>query len=174
MTEDRKKYVLNCIGNLSDFMDAFLIWVEEMIHTGDYRPGAEIRKASREEIGNFVRRTRCNVRVVQAILDAARHYEKSGSGISKKGLAQLHNEIWSLYRSAEDFIQELCDDHFELVAVDHPSLEYLSGPSLDILAGAAAEIERDFRLNIIPPQSGRLLEPQDTNPTKDERRRSDV
>ena len=41
---------INCIGNLSNFVDAFLIWIEEIIDTGDYLPGAEIRKASREEV----------------------------------------------------------------------------------------------------------------------------
>ena len=57
MRKETKKQAYNCLGNSSWFLDAFLIWVEEMIKYGAYFPGEDIRKASREKVREFVRRT---------------------------------------------------------------------------------------------------------------------
>jgi hypothetical protein len=154
MKEDRKGDAYNCLGNTSWFLDAFMIWVQEMIKYGDYFPGAEIRKASREEVENYVRRTRCNVRVMQGAVDAARHYENLDSGIDEEGLIELHKEVWSLYESIEGLIGELRDDHYNLVTRDHPALTYLSGPGFEAMSHAGFEIMRDFHETIIPPAEG--------------------
>ena len=154
MKKDRMGDAYNCLGNTSWFLDAFMIWVQEMIKYGDYFPGAEIRKASREEVENYVRRTRCNVRVMQAVVDAARHYENLDNGINGEGLSELHEEAWSLYEAIEGLIGELRDDHYNLVATDHPALAYLSGHCLEAMHGVAIEILRDFHETIIPPAEG--------------------
>jgi len=151
MEEDRKKQALNCLGNTSWFLDTFMLWVEEMIKHGDYFPGEDIRKASRKEVEDFVRTTRCNLRVMQATVDAARHYEKLDDGINEEGLIELHKEVWGLYESIEGLIHELCDDHLNLVATDHPALIYLSGPAFHALCRAGFEMEQDFKEAIIPP-----------------------
>ncbi len=154
MRKERKKQAYNCLGNSSCFLDAFLIWVEEMIKYGAYFPGEEVRKASREEVREFVRRTRSNVRVMQATVDAARHYEKLDDGINEEGLIALHNEVWALYESIEALIQELSDDHLDLVATDHPALEYLAGPGFEAMSHAGFEMIRDFHETIIPRVAG--------------------
>jgi hypothetical protein len=151
MEENRNENAYNCLGNTSWFLDAFLIWVEEMIKHGDYFPGEDIRKASKKEVQDFVRRVRCNVRVMQGAVDAARHYEKLGSGMNEEGLIELHEEVWALYESIEGLIRELCDDHLNLVATDHPALLYLSGPAFHALCRAGFEMEQDFKEVIIPP-----------------------
>ncbi len=77
VTENRKEQAYNCLGNLHWMIDAYLIWVKEMIDMGgDYSPGPDIHKASKEELDDYVRRTRSNIRVMQAAVDAARHYER--------------------------------------------------------------------------------------------------
>ena len=154
MREERKEQAYNCLGNSSWFLDAFLIWVEEMIKYGEYFPGDDVRKASREEVQEFVRRTRCNVRVMQAIVDAGRRYEELDDGINEEGLTELHKEVWALYESIEVLIQELCDDHFNLVATDHPALAYLSSSAFGALSHACPQIEWDFHRTIIPPVEG--------------------
>ncbi len=154
MKKDRMGDAYNCMGNTSWFLGAFMIWVEEMIKYGDYFPGAEIRKASREEVENYVRRTRCNVRVMQAVVDAARHYEKLDNGINGEGLIEFHKEVWALYKSIEVLIQELSDDHLDLAATDHPALTYLSSSGFEAMRHASAQIRWDFDRTIIPPAEG--------------------
>jgi len=154
MKKDRMGDAYNCLGNTSWFLDAFMIWVEEMIKYEDYFPGAEIRKASREEVENYVRRTRCNVRVMQAVVDAARRYQELDDGINEEGLSELHKEVWALYKSIEVLIQELSDDHLDLAATDHPALTYLSGPGFEAMSHAGFEMIRDFHETIIPRAEG--------------------
>ena len=151
MEENKKEQAYNCLGNTSWFLDAFLLWVEEMVKHGDYFPGDHVRKASREQVEDFVRRTRCNVRVTQAIVNAARHYEKLDDGINEEGLIELHKEVWALYESIEALIQDLCDDHLNLVATDHPALNYLSGAVFHAMCRTGFEMEQDFKEVIIPP-----------------------
>jgi len=154
-TEKRKEQAYNCLGNLSWMIDAFMVWVEEMIDMGgDYAPGPEIRKASKEELEDYVRRTQCNVRLMQAAVDTARHYQKLGRTMDEEGLAELHDEAWSLYKSLEELISELGDDNFDLVALDHPSLKYLAGPAFEAMSYTSFKIDRDFHETIIPPNKG--------------------
>lgn len=151
MKGNRKEQAYNCLGNTSWFLDAFLIWVEEMIKYGDYFPSDLVRKASREEIQDFVRRTRSNVRVMQATVNAARHYEKSEDGINEEGLIELHDEVWTLYQSLEALVKELTGSQFDSVGSVHPALEYLAGPGFEAMSHAGFEIQRDFHETIIPP-----------------------
>lgn len=152
---ERKEQAYNCLGNLSWMIDAFMVWVEEMIDMGgDYAPGPEIRKASKEELEDYVRRTRCNIRLMQAALDTARHYQKLGKAIDEEGLAELHAEAWSLYKALEEMISELGDDNFDLVALEHPVLKYLAGPAFEAMSYTCFKIDRDFDVTIIPRNKG--------------------
>ncbi len=154
MRKERKKQAYNCLGNSGWFLDAFLIWVQEMIKYGAYFPGEDVRKASREEVREFVRRTRSNVRVMQATVNAARHYEKFDGGITKEGLIEFYNEVWALYRSIEALVEELSGGHFDWVAADNPALEYLAGPGFEAMSHAGFEMIRDFHETIIPRAEG--------------------
>ena len=154
MKVDRKEGTCNCLGNTSWFLDAFLTWVKEMIEDGDYFPGAHVRKASREEVEDFVMRTRCNVRVMQAIIDAGRRYEELDNGIDEEGLIDLNKEVCDLYESIEELLRELCDDDLNLVATGHPALNYLSGPVFHALCRTGYEMQQDFCKTIIPPTKG--------------------
>jgi len=153
--KDRRQSAFNTIGNLGWHLDAFLVWVKEMIETGDYSPKLD-RKASRQEIGDFVRRWRCSIRVMQAILDAARHHEKLDSDITREGLIELSREGWSLWRSAEDLVDEISPEYENgtLDTSNHGALSYLSGVGFDTMTEAAIAIIRDFFETILP----------DTNP----------
>ncbi|MGO9568459.1 MAG: hypothetical protein ACLP5H_13045 [Desulfomonilaceae bacterium] len=152
---ERKKQAYNCLGNLSWMIDAFMVWVKEMIGMGgDYAPGPQILKASREELEDYVRRTRCNIRLMQAAVDTARHYQKLDRAIDEEGLAELHDEAWSLYKSLEDLISELGNDNFDLVALDHPALKYLAGPAFEAMSYTSFKIDRDFHETIIPRDKG--------------------
>ncbi len=154
-TGDRKKQAYNCLGSLSWMIDAFLVWAKEMIDMGgDYAPGPEIRKASKEELEDYVRRTRCQIRLMQAAVDAARHYQKLDRGIDEEGLAELHDEAWSLYRSLEGLIHELGNENLDLVTMEHPALKYLAGPAFEAMSYTCFKIERDFHETIIPRKEG--------------------
>jgi hypothetical protein len=151
---NKKEQAYNCLGNASWFLDAFLIWVGEMIKYGDYFPRDHVRKASRAEVQDFVRRVRCNVRVMQAIVNAGLRYQELDDGINEQGLTELHNEVWNLYESIEALIQEPPGSHFDSVAAHHPALEYLAGPGFEAMSHAGFEMQRDFHETIIPPAEG--------------------
>lgn len=70
--EERIERAYDCLQDMACLLYEFSSWIEEMRKYGNYFPGDEVRKASRKEVEEFVRRTRCNVRVVQAAVDAAR------------------------------------------------------------------------------------------------------
>ncbi len=120
----------------------------------DHFPGEHVRKASREEVREFVRRTRSNVRVMQATVDAARHYEKSDDGINEEGLIEFHKEVEALFWSIVNLIEEVCDEEYGLLATDHPALKYLAGSCLYAMGRTGFEIVRDFHETIIPPAEG--------------------
>jgi hypothetical protein len=152
---ERKEQAYNCLGNLSWMIDAFMVWVKEMIDMGgDYSPGPEIRKADGEELQDYVRRTRCNIRLMQAAVDTARHYQKLGQAIDEEGLGELYHEAWKLYESLEGLIHEVADENLDLVARDHPALKYLSGPAFEAMSYTSFKIDRDFHETIIPRKAG--------------------
>ncbi len=105
-TKDRKEQAYNCLGNLNWFLDAFLLWASEVTeNAGDCFPSDEqIVKASPEEVREYVRRTRCNVRVLQAIIDASIFYENLYCPLDKQELIDSYNESLKLYRSTDKFI----------------------------------------------------------------------
>ena len=102
----RKEQVYNCLGNLNWFLDAFLLWASEMAdNDGDYFPrDEEIIKASPEEIREYVRKVRCNIRVLQAIIDASIHYENMDNPVDEHGLIEFYNEARKLVLVTDELI----------------------------------------------------------------------
>ncbi|MGO9568940.1 MAG: phage antirepressor N-terminal domain-containing protein [Desulfomonilaceae bacterium] len=151
--KERIEGVYDSLHNMACFRNEFSTWIEKMMKCRDYFPGEHVRKASREEVREFVRRTRSNVRVMQATVDAARHYEKS-YGINEEGLIELHEEVEALFWSIVNLIEEVCDDGYGLVAIDHPALAYLAGPGFGAMSHSGLEMIRDFHETIIPSAEG--------------------
>jgi hypothetical protein len=150
--EDRKKGVYNSLGNLNWFLDAFLLWAREMAdNDGDYFPrDEEIIKASREEIREYVRKVRCDIRVLQAIVDASTHYENMDNPVDESGLIELYNEAVKLYRSTDKLMHPFDGDGSSPRKSGHSHMDYLRGPCLDAMAIFGVELWADFQQKIIP------------------------
>ena len=152
--KERIEGAYDSLHNMACFLNEFSTWIEKMMKCRDYFPGEHVRKASREEVREFVRRTRSNVRVMQATVNAARHYEKSDDGINEEGLIELHKEVEALFWSIVNLIEDVCDDGYGLVAIDHPALKYLAGPGFGAMSHSGLEMIRDFHETIIPRVEG--------------------
>jgi hypothetical protein len=150
--EDRKKGVYNCLGNLNWFLDAFLLWAREMAdNNGDYFPSDDaIIKASPEKIREYVRKVRCDIRVLQAIIDASAHYENMHNPVDEHGLTELYNEAVRLYRSTDKLIYPSDGDGSGSRKSGHSYTDYLCGPGLNTLAQFGVELYADFQEKIIP------------------------
>jgi hypothetical protein len=145
--ENRKKLAFNCIGSLNWFLDGFLLWASEVAdNDGDYFPrDEEIIKASPEEIREYVRKVRCNIRVVQAIIDASIFYEDMDNPLDKQELIDFYNESLKLYRSTEELMHGGRSGK-----AGHSYLDYLCGPRLNAMAEFGVEFYADFQEEIIP------------------------
>jgi hypothetical protein len=151
----RKEQVYNCLGNLNWFLDGFLIWASEMAdNNGDYFPGNEIAKASPEEIREYVRKVRCDIRVLQAIIDASTHYENMDNPVDEQGLIELYNEALKLYRSTDKLIHGFDSGQTSSQTADHSYLDYLCGPGLNAMTEFGVELFADFQEKIIPRKTG--------------------
>jgi hypothetical protein len=152
----RKERVYNCLGNLNWFLDAFLLWASEMAdNNGDYFPSDEqIVKASREEVREYVRKVRCNIRVVQAIIDASIDYENLDNPVDEHGLIELYNEALKLYWSTDKLIQPFEGDESGSRKSGHSYMDYLCGPALYALTEFGVEFFVDFQEKIIPRKKG--------------------
>jgi hypothetical protein len=150
--EDRKEGVYNCLGNLNWFLDAFLLWAREMSdNDGDYFPrDDQIIKASPAEIREYVRKVRCDIRVLQAIIDASTHYENMDNPVDSHGLIELYNEAVRLYRSTDKLIYPSDGDGSGSRKSGHSYGDYLCGPGLNMLAQFGVELYADFQQKIIP------------------------
>ncbi len=152
--KERIEGVYDSLHNMACFLNEISTWIKKMMKCRDYFPGEHVRKASGEEVRDFVWRTRSNVRVMQATVDAARHYEKSDDGINEEGLIELHEEVEALFRSIVNLIEEVRDEEYGLLATDHPALEYLAGPGFEAMSHTGFEMIRDFHETIIPRAEG--------------------
>jgi|GEM_PF-4671536 len=151
--ENKKKEAYNCFGNLNWFLDAFLLWAREMTdNDGDYFPGEEIVKASPEEIREYVRKVRCDIRLLQAIIDASTHYENMDNPVDESGLVELYNEAVKLYRSTNKFVEPFDENGNSCRKSGASYMDYLCGPGLDLMAQLGVELFADFQQKIIPPK----------------------
>jgi hypothetical protein len=151
----RKERVYNCLGNLNWFLDGFLLWASEMAdNNGDYFPGNEIAKASPEEIREYVRKVRCDIRVLQAIMDASTHYENMDNPVDEHGLIELYNEALKLYRSTDKLIHGFDSGQTSSQTPDHSYLDYGCGPGLNAMTEFGVELFADFQEKIIPRKTG--------------------
>jgi len=149
--EDRKERVYNCLGNLNWFLDAFLLWAREMAdNDGDYFPGDETAKATPEEVRKFVRKVRCNIRVLQAIIDASIEYENVDDPLAEHELIEFYNESLKLYLSTDKLIQPFDGDGSGARKSEHTYMDYLCGLALDAMTELGGEIIMNFHERIIP------------------------
>lgn len=149
--EDRQKRVQDCLGNLNWFLDAFLLWARELAdNNGDYFPGDETVKASPEEVREYVRKVRFNIRVLQAIIDASIQYENLDNPVDERELIEFYNESVRLYRSTDKLIPPFDGDGIGPRKSEHSCMDYLCGPGLDAMTGFGGEIIMDFHKKIIP------------------------
>jgi hypothetical protein len=124
-------------------------------NNGDYFPGdEEIIKASPEELKEYVRKIRCDIRVLQAIIDASLHYENMHNPVDKHGLNELYDESLKLYWSTDKLIHPFDTDGSDFRKSGHSYMDYLSGPALDTLAKFGCEVWMDFQEKIIPRKKG--------------------
>jgi hypothetical protein len=152
--KERIEGVYDSLHDMACFLNKFSTWIDEMMKCRYYFPGQHLGKASRAEVRKFVRRTRSNLRVMQATVDAARNYEKSDDGLKEQGLIELHNESSALFSSIVDLIGEVCDEGYGLASIDHPALKYLAGAGFGAMSHSGLEMIRDFHETIIPPAKG--------------------
>ena len=153
--ENRREQVYNCLGNLNWFLDAFLLWASELAdNNGDYFPGDEIAKASPEEVREFVRKVRFNIRVLQAIIDASIQYENLDNPVDKNELIDFYNESLKLYRSTDELIHGFDSGQSGSPNPGHSYMDYLCGPGLDAMFEFAGEIIMNFHEKIIPRKKG--------------------
>lgn len=150
--EDRKERAYNCLGSIDWFLDGFLLWAKEMAHNdGDYFPGDDqIIKASPEGIREYVRKVRCDIRVLQAIIDASTHYENMDNPVDEHGLIELYNEAAKLCRSTNRLIHPSHGDESGSRKSGHSYMDYLSGSCLDTITKFGGELFADFQEKIIP------------------------
>jgi hypothetical protein len=151
--KDRKERVYNCLGNLNWFLDAFLLWAREMAdNDGDYFPGDETVKASPEEVREYVRKARFNIRVLQAIIDASIEYENLDNPVDKRELIEFYNESVKLWRSTNKFVEPFDGQGRGSGKSGDSYMDYLSGPGLDAMTEFGGEIIMNFHEKIIPPK----------------------
>lgn len=150
--KNRKEEAYNCLGNLDFFLDAFLLWANELAeNNGDYFPrDDEIIKASPEEIRKYVRKVRFNIRVLQAIIDASIEYENMEDPLAEQELIDFYNESLKLYRSINDLIHGFDSGQTGSRSSDHSYLDCLCGPGLDAMAEFGGEIFMNSQQKIIP------------------------
>lgn len=149
--EDRKERVYNCLGNLNWFLDAFLLWAREMTdNDGDYFPGDETVKASPEEVREYVRKVRFNIRVLQAIIDASIEYENLDNPVDEHELIEFYNESVRLWRSTNQFVEPFDGQGRGSGKSGHSYIDYLCGPALDAMTEFGGEIIMNFHEKIIP------------------------
>lgn len=149
----RKEQVYNCLGNLNWFLDGFLLWAREVAeNNGDYFPrDEEIVKASPEEIREYVRKVRCDIRVMQAIIDASIYYHNQDDPLDEHELIDFYNESLKLYRLTEELVY---GEGSGLRKSGHSYQDYLSGPALNTMAEFGVEFYADFQETIIPRNKG--------------------
>jgi hypothetical protein len=149
----RKEQVYNCLGNLNWFLDGFLLWAREVAeNNGDYFPGdEEIIKASPEEIREYVRKVRCDIRVMQAIIDASIYYQNQDDPLDEHELIDFYNESLKLYRLTEELVY---GEGNGLRKSGHSYQDYLCGPALNTMAEFGVEFYADFQETIIPRNKG--------------------
>jgi hypothetical protein len=149
----KKEQVYNCLGNLNWFLDGFLLWASEIAdNNGDYFPGdEEIIKASPEEVREYVRKVRCNIRVVQAIIDASIYYENLDNPLDEHEIIDFYNESLKLYRSTEELVY---GEGSGSGNSEHSYMDYLCGPTLNSMAEFGVEFFTDFQQRIIPRKKG--------------------
>lgn len=149
--KSKKEQVYNCLGNLNWFLDAFLLWASEILdNDGDYFPGDEIIKASPEEVREYVRTVRFNIRILQAIIDASIEYENMEDPLDKHELIDFYNESLKLYRTTDDLIHGYENGQTGSQSPDHSYMDYLSGPGLEAITEFGGEIIMNFHEEIIP------------------------
>jgi hypothetical protein len=152
----RHEQVYNCLANLNWFLDGFLLWTREVAENkGDYFPcDEEIIKASPEEIREYVRKVRCDIRVMQAIIDASIEYENLDNPVDEHELIEFYNESVRLWRSTNQFVEPFDGQGRGSGKSGHSYIDYLCGPALNAMAEWGVEFYADFQEKIIPREKG--------------------
>jgi hypothetical protein len=101
-----------------------------------------------------VREVRCNIRVVQAIIDASLYYENFDNPLDENELIGFYNESLELYRFTDIVIHGFGSGQTGLQNPGHSYLDYLCGPGLNAMTEFGVEFFADFLENIIPFKNG--------------------
>jgi hypothetical protein len=139
----REQGAFDCLWSIYGQMELLGSWLVMLPAREDIPELAEKFDMSSVQTQEGLRRIKCHVRVLQAILEAARQHEEPEHGVTEEDLSELTGEAITLYDTIETILEELSDEDCELISADHPILRYLSSPGAGSLEQAGAMLVID-------------------------------